>query len=33
VIDFLSQKSFFHEIDGTLKISEITNKINTFLNV
>jgi adenylate kinase len=33
VIDFLSQKSFFHQIDGTLKIGEITNKIDTFINV
>ena len=33
VIDFLAQKSFFHQIDGTLKIGEITNKIDTFINV
>jgi adenylate kinase len=33
VIDFLAQKSFFHQIDGTLKIDEITNKIDTFINV
>ena len=33
VIDFLSEKSFFHHIDGTLKITEITNKIDTFIDV
>jgi len=32
VIDFLSKKKIFHQIDGTLKISEITNKIDTFIN-
>tara|TARA_B100000902_G_scaffold397268_1_gene460488 strand:- start:563 stop:1204 length:642 start_codon:yes stop_codon:yes gene_type:complete len=33
VIDFLSKKQSFHQIDGTLKINEITNKIDTFINV
>ena len=33
VIDFLSKKQNFHEIDGTLKINEITNKIDAFINV
>ena len=33
VIDFLSKNQYFHQIDGTLKISEITNKIDTFINV
>ena len=33
VIDFLSKKQNFHQIDGTLKIDEITNKIDTFINV
>ena len=33
VLDFYSKKQNFHEIDGTLKISEITNKIDTFINV
>ena len=33
VIDFLSKKQNFHEIDGTLKINEITNKIDDFINV
>ena len=33
VIDFLSKNQNFHQIDGTLKISEITNKIDTFINV
>ena len=33
VIDFLSKNENFHQIDGTLKISEITNKIDTFINV
>ena len=32
VIDFLSKKQNFHQIDGTLKIDEITNKIDTFIN-
>ena len=33
VIDFLSKNDNFHEIDGTLKIEEITSKINDFINV
>jgi|TARA_B100000780_G_scaffold271595_1_gene232696 adenylate kinase len=33
VIDFLSKKQSFYQIDGTLKISEITNKIDAFINV
>ena len=33
VLDFYSKKPNFHELDGTLKIEEITNKIDDFLNV
>ncbi len=33
VLNFYSNKSNFHEIDGTLEINEITNKIDAFLNV
>jgi len=33
VIDFLSKNQNFHQIDGTLKINEITDKIDTFINV
>jgi adenylate kinase len=33
VIDFLSNNQNFHQIDGTLKISEITNKIDAFIRV
>ena len=33
VLDFYSTKSNFHEIDGTQEISEITSKIDTFVNV
>ncbi|MDB9746938.1 adenylate kinase [Candidatus Pelagibacter sp.] len=33
VIDFLSENQNFHQIDGTLKIIEITNKIDAFINV
>ena len=33
VLDFYSKNSNFHEIDGTLEISEITAKIDAFLNV
>ena len=33
VLNFYSNKSNFHEIDGTLEINEITNKIDGFLNV
>ena len=33
VIEYLSKKENFLEIDGTLKIEEITSKIDTFINV
>ena len=33
VLDFYSKNPNFHEIDGTLKIEEITAKIDGFLNV
>ena len=33
VLDFYSKKKNFHEIDGTLKIDEITAKIEAFINV
>ena len=33
VLNFLSKNLNFHEIDGTLEIDEITNKIDTFINV
>ena len=33
VLNFLSKNSNFQEIDGTLKIDEITKKIDTFINV
>ena len=33
VLDFYSKNSNFYEIDGTLKIDEITAKIDAFLNV
>ena len=33
VLNFLSNNSNFHEIDGTLEIDEITAKIDTFINV
>ena len=33
VLEFYSKNSNFHEIDGTLEIDEITNKIDAFLNV
>ena len=33
VLDFYSKKKNFHEIDGTLKIDEITTKIEAFINV
>jgi adenylate kinase len=33
VLNFLSKNSNFQEIDGTLKIDEITSKIDTFINV
>ena len=33
VLEFLSENQNFHEIDGTLKIEEITAKIDAFLKV
>ena len=33
VLDFYSKNSNFHEIDGSAEIHEITDKINTLLNV
>ena len=33
VLDYYSKKPNFYEIDGTLKIEEITAKIDAFLNV
>ena len=33
VLSFLSKNTNFNEIDGTLKIDEITRKIDTFINV
>ena len=33
VLDFYSKNLNFHEIDGTLEIEQITNKIDTFLQV
>ena len=33
VLDYYSKNSNFHEIDGTMEIDEITNKIEAFLNV
>ena len=33
VLNFLSKNSNFQEIDGTLKIDEISSKIDTFINV
>ncbi len=33
VLDYYSKNSNFHEIDGAMKIDEITNKIEAFLNV
>ena len=33
VLNFFSKNSNFHEIDGTLKIDQITAKIDTFINV
>ena len=32
-IDFYSKNINFHEIDGSLKIDQITNKIDDFINV
>ena len=33
VLDFYSKNPNFHEIDGSLKIDEITTKINDFIKV
>ena len=33
VLDFYSKNSNFYEIDGALKIEQITAKIDAFLNV
>ena len=33
VLEYYSKNSNFHEIDGSMEIDEITNKIETFLNV
>ena len=33
VLDFYSSKEGFHEIDGNLKIDEISEKIQGILNV
>ena len=33
VLDFYSKNINFHEIDGSLKIDQITNKIHDFINV
>ena len=33
VLDFYSKNLNFHELDGSLEIEQITNKIDTFLNV
>ena len=33
VLNFFSKNSNFHEIDGSLNIEQITNKIDTFINV
>ena len=33
VLEFYSKNSNFHEIDGSLEIDQITNKIDTFINV
>ena len=33
VLEYYSKNSNFHEIDGTMKIDQITNKIEAFLNV
>ena len=33
VLDFYSKNSNFYEINGTLEINEITDKIDTFINV
>ena len=33
VLNFYSQNSNFHEVDGSLQIDEITRKIDSFINV
>ena len=33
VLDFYSKNSYFHEIDGSEEIEQITNKIDKFINV
>ena len=33
VLDFYSKNSNFYEIDGSAEIDEITNKIDTLINV
>ena len=33
VLDFYSKNKNFYEIDGDLKINEITTKIKAFINV
>ena len=33
VLDFYSSNVYFHEIDGSDEIEQITNKIDTFINV
>ena len=33
VLDFYSKKNYFHEIDGSENIAEITRKIDGFINV
>ena len=33
VLDFYSKNTNFYELDGSLKIDEIINKIDTFINV
>ena len=33
VLDFYSKNSYFNEIDGSLEINEITNKIAAFVTV
>ena len=33
VLDYYSKNSNFHEIDGSMEIDQITNKIEGFLNV
>ena len=33
VLDFYSKNPYFHEIDGSAEIDEITNKIDTLINV